>query len=214
MARTRLVFLATLCLALIPVTGAAQRVTLGVTLTPDTLVDGRQMRLPRVQTRELLAGRWGEALRNSLPLRLQFQIDIWRSRDGWIDQFERTVEWGVVVRHEALFDQYTVTHPHARGATEVTLATWAALQQYLNREQLILARPGGRGTYYFHVRLTITTLSEEDVDELERFVRGENTAPTRDRTTPQRAFLRFIMKATGGLQSETVEQRTEKFVVP
>lgn len=213
MARYRLLALSLVALAVTPATGAAQRVSLGVTLTRDTLVEGRLLRLPRVQTRALLDGRWGEALRASLPLRLQYQIEIWRSREGWIDQFERNIEWGVVIRHEALFDQYTVTHPHARGAQEVTLPTWEALVLYLNRDQVILARPGGRGTYYFHVRLTITTLSDEDVDELERFVRGEPTAPDRERTSGGRAFLRFIMRATGGLQSETVEQRTEKFVV-
>ncbi|MDZ4672890.1 MAG: DUF4390 domain-containing protein [Gemmatimonadota bacterium] len=192
---------------------AAQRVELQVTLSNDTLVDGRLIRLPQVRTLNLLAGRWGQALRNSLPLRLSYQIEIWRSRDGWIDQYEKTVEWGIVVRHEALFDQYTVTTPRARGAPEVSLATWEALDRYLSRERLILARPGGRGTYYFHVRLEVTTLSEDDLEELERFVRGEGTDPDRDRNPANRSVLQFLMRMTGGLQSERVEQRTEKFVV-
>ena len=194
---------------------AGQRVELQVALTADTVVEGRQIRLPKVRTLNLLSGRWGQALRNALPLRLTYQIEIWRSRDGWIDQYERTVEWGVVIRHEALFDQYTVTTPQARGgAAEVSLATWEALDRHLSREALILARPGGRGTYYFHVRLEVTTLSRADLDELERFVRGEGTATDRERNTTSRSVLQFLMRMTGGLQSERVEQRTEKFVVP
>jgi len=213
MGHRRLIVLAVLTLALLPAAGQAQRVNLGVRLTPDTLVSGRMMRLPVVQTRQLLAGRWGEALRRSFPLRLQYRIEIWRSREGWIDQLERTVEWGLVVRHEALFDQYTVTHPAALGVQEVILPTWDALEQYLNKDQVILARPGGRATYYFHVQLVIMTLSDADVDELERFVRGEPTEPDRERAPSTRAFLRFILRATGGLQTETVDARTGKFVV-
>lgn len=192
---------------------AAQRVQLQVGLSADTLVDGRIMRLPQVRTLDLLSGRWGQALRNSLPLRLSYQIEIWRSRDGWIDQYERTVEWGVVIRHEALFDQYTVSTPRTVGAPEVSLATWEALDRYLSRERLILARPAGRGTYYFHVRLVVTTLSEADLEELERFVRGEGSSTERDRDPANRSVLQFLMRMTGGLQSERVEQRTEKFVV-
>ena len=118
------------------------------------------------------------------------------------------------IRHEALFDQYTVTTPRAQGAAEVSLATWEALDRHLSREALILARPGGRGTYYFHVRLEVTTLSTADLDELERFVRGESTTTDRERNPTSRSVLQFLMRMTGGLQSERVEQRTEKFVVP
>jgi len=214
MSRPRLLLPLWACLAVTAVPAAAQRVELRVALTPDTLVDGRQIRLPKVRTLNLLSGRWGQALQNSLPLRLSYQIEIWRSRDGWIDQYERTVEWGVVIRHEALFDQYTVTTPRAQGATEVSLATWEALDRHLSREALILARPGGRGTYYFHVRLEVTTLSTADLDELERFVRGEGTTTDRERNPASRSVLQFLMRMTGGLQSERVEQRTEKFVVP
>ncbi len=215
MARRHLPLLV-LLLALLPAGASAQRVTLEVALTPDTLVNGRTMRLPRVRTQNLLDGRWGQALRNSLPLRLQFEIEIWQSRDGWIDRYERSVEWGVVIRHEALFDQYTVTLPQARGAQEVTLPTWEALQRYFDREILILSRPASRGTYYYHVTLVITTLSEEDLDELERFVRGEETVGAgreRERETSGRGTIRFLLRMTGGLPSETVERRTEKFVV-
>jgi hypothetical protein len=199
---------------LAPAPVAAQRVVLEVGLTADTLVEGRMIRLPTIRTLNLLSGRWGQALRNSYPLRLTYQIQIWRSRDGWIDDYERTVEWGVVVRHEALFDQYTVITPQARNASEVSLATWEALDAHLSRQNLILARPGGRGTYYFHVRLEITTLSAADMDEFERFVRGEGTSTDRTRNTTGRNIMQFLMRMTGGLQSETVERRTEKFVVP
>lgn len=204
---------ATLLIALVARPMDAQRVELSVALSADTLVDGRTMRFPRLQTTGLLAGRWGQALRNSLPLRLHYQIEIWRSREGWFDQYERMVEWGVVVRHEALFDQYTVTSPQARGAAEVTLPTWQALEEYLASENLVLARPTGRGTYYFHVKLTVTTLSQADLDELERFVRGEAAAAERDRRPSGRSALWFLLRMTGGLQSETVERRSEKFVV-
>ncbi len=128
----RLPLLLTLALVGLPGTGLAQRVGLEVTLTADTTVGGRQMRLPKVRTQNLLAGRWGQAVRNALPLRLRFELEVWRSRDSWIDQFERAVVWEVVIRHEVLFDQYTVTQRVAGGTREITLASWEALEGYLN----------------------------------------------------------------------------------
>lgn len=215
MAHRRLPLLLTLALVGLPGTGLAQRVGLEVTLTADTSVGGRQMRLPKVRTQNLLAGRWGQAVRNALPLRLRFELEVWRSRDSWIDQFERTVSWEIVIRHEVLFDHYTVTQRVAGGTQEITLASWEALEGYLNTANLILARPAGRGTYYYAVTLVVTTLSEEDLAELERFVQGEAVGSDRERRrgTSGQAGIRFLLRMTGGLPSETIEQRTERFVV-
>lgn len=83
-------------------------VRLNVILAPDT--GSRGSRVPVVRSENLLAtdSRWLSALRSGLPVRLHYRLEIWRSREGWFDTFDRQVEWDVLVRHEPLLDQYTM----------------------------------------------------------------------------------------------------------
>lgn len=212
--RLRHLALAATLAAALPADGVAQRVSLEIGLSADTLVSGRTLRLPEVRLAGLLAdGRWGQALRNSLPLRLQFELEIWRSRDGWIDQFERTLAWEMLIRHEALFDHYTVTHRQAGGAQEFILASWEALEQYLDSGNKIIVRPASAGTYYYVAKVMITTLSEADIEELERFVQGR-APPDADRRNQGRfGVMRFLMRMTGGLPVQTLEARSGRVVV-
>lgn len=211
---TRRLGLVALLAATLPATAAAQRVSLEIGLSADTLVSGRTLRLPQVRLAGLLTdGRWGQALRNSLPLRLQFELEIWRSRDGWIDQYERTLAWEMLIRHEALFDHYTVTHRQAGGAQEFVLASWEALGQYLDRGNTIIVRPSGSGTYYYVAKVLITTLSEADIEELERFVQGRAPPDPERRGQGGLGVVRFLMRMTGGLPVQTLEARSGRVVV-
>ena len=82
-------------------------IRLTVRLSPDSTLAGS--RAPIVRSENLLSdGRWLAALRSGLPVRLHYRVEVWRSRGGWFDAFERQAEWDVVLRHEPLLDQYTV----------------------------------------------------------------------------------------------------------
>ena len=194
---------------------AAQRVAVELSLSRDTLLDGRNLKLQIIRVRNLLTdSRWSDALRNSLPLRMQFQLETWRSRDTWVDQYEGASEWEVVVRHEALFDQYTVTIRTSGGARETTYPTWEALEAALALPNLIRTRPSGTGTYYYSVTLTISTLDRDDLEELERYLRGETVRPDeRDRGGARRSGIRLLLGMTGGLPRDVLERRSAKFVV-
>ena len=93
-----------------PQRGAAQAspaVRLTVRLATDSTPAGS--RAPIVRSENLLSdGRWLTALRSGLPVRLHYKVEVWRSRGGWFDAFERQAEWDVVLRHEPLLDQYTL----------------------------------------------------------------------------------------------------------
>lgn len=195
---------------------AAQRVSLEVRLAADTTINGRRFRLPEVRTANLLRdSRWEQSLRNSLPLRVQFTVEIWRSRDSWIDQFERAYQWEVVVRHEALFDQYSVAQRMAGGTSESTFPTWEALEIHLDSWNRIITRPASTGTYYYTVKLTISTLSEADLDELERYLQGQAVSEVereRQRSSGQ-AWVRFLLRMAGALPTQTLERRSPRFEV-
>lgn len=214
MRRAALLVLAVAVGPLIPQTGQAQRVGLRIALSADTVVDGRTLRLPEIRVNNLLRdSRWGNALRGSLPLRLQFELEIWRSREGWIDQFERALAWEILIRHEALFDHYTVTQRQARGATEQVLASWEALEAMLDAGTKVIVRPAATGTYYYVAKVAITTLSESDIEELERFVQGRAPADPDRRGQERIGLIRLLLRMTGGLPMQSLEQRSPRFMV-
>ena len=91
---------------------APQSVRLTVRLAADSTPAGS--RAPVVRSENLLGdGRWLSALRSGLPVRLHYRVEVWRSRGGWFDAFERQAEWDVVLRHEPLLDQYTCSRSWA-----------------------------------------------------------------------------------------------------
>jgi hypothetical protein len=129
---------------------------------------------PVVRSEHLLDdGRWLETLRSGLPVRLHYGVGVWRSRGGWFDAFERQVGWDVVLRHEPLLDQYTVLTVVGGRASERRYATVDALSAALAFAYQVSVRPAQPGRYYYTASLEISTLSDSDLDELQRFLEGD-----------------------------------------
>ena len=147
-------------------------VHLTVRLATDSTAAGA--RAPVVRSEHLLDdGRWISALRSGLPVRLHYTVGVWRSRGGWFDAFERQAEWDVVLRHEPLLDQYTVLTLVAERARERRYATLDALSAALAFAYQVSVRPEQPGRYYYTASLEISTLSDSDLDELQRFLEGD-----------------------------------------
>jgi hypothetical protein len=157
--------------------------------------------------------RWSQALEQSFPIRLNFRLEIWRSRDGWIDEFQRATEWATVVQREPLQDQYRVTRLLLSGPEEFRFATREELVRWLRFANEVDALPSGAGTFYYAVTLTITALSDEDMEELEQFLAGEAGAPAKpDRSSLGKRVRQFLLRVAG-LPWEELEVRTERFRV-
>jgi hypothetical protein len=147
-------------------------VHLSVRLATDSTATGA--RAPVVRSEHLLDdGRWIAALRSGLPVRLHYTVGVWRSRGGWFDAFERQAEWDVVLRHEPLLDQYTVLTLVGGRARERRYATLDALSAALAFAYQVSVRPEQPGRYYYTASLEISTLSDSDLDELQRFLEGD-----------------------------------------
>jgi hypothetical protein len=150
----------------------ARSVRLTVRLAEDSAASGA--RAPVVRSENLLAdGRWVSALRSGLPVRLHYGVEVWRSRGGWFDDFERQAEWDVVLRHEPLLDQYTVLTLVGGRVQERRYATLDALSAALAFAYQVSVRPTQAGRYYYTASLGISTLSDSDLDELQRFLEGD-----------------------------------------
>lgn len=199
-------------LAAAPAAAQAPRVGLSVALGPDNLP--QHARRARVQVRDLLTDkRWSDALEQLFPIRLSFRLEIWRSRDGWIDEFQRAAEWSIVIEREPLQDQYRVTRLLLSGPEEFRFATRDELDRWLRYTTEVDALPEGLGSFYYTVTLTITALSNEDMEALERFLAGQPAAPAQpENNSVGKRFRQFLLRL-GGLPWERLEVKTEKFKV-
>jgi uncharacterized protein DUF4390 len=192
-----------------------QGVRLEARLAADSAANGA--RNPVVRSEHLLEDdRWLTALRSGLPVRQHYRIEVWRSREGWFDLFDRQTEWDVVVRHEPLLDQYTLLTITGSRVQERRYATLDALNAALGFSYQVNIRPQRQGEYYYAAALEISTLSDSDLDELERFLEGdlEGVAGGREGIGDAlgRGATRLLLRLAG-LPSLRIEARTERFRV-
>ena len=75
------------------------------------------------------------------------------------------------------------------------------------------ALPAGTGTFYYTVTLTITALSNEDMEALERFLAGQPAAPAQPENNSIGKRVRQFLLRIAGLPWEELEVRSEKFRV-
>ena len=207
-----LAVLALIAGAPIPLGAQAERVSLAVTLSPDPEPSGG--RRPLIQVRNLLADRtWSQALDQAFPIRLEFRLEIWRSRPGWLDDFQRATEWSVVIQREPLQDVYRYTRILLAGPEDFRFPTRDELARWVGQVNLINVLPRGTGTFYYNVSLRISALSDEDMRELERFLSGANPdADVRPPSSLGMAVRRFLLRMAG-LPLQQLSGRSETFLV-
>lgn len=191
-------------------------VRLHITLASDSTPNGSHA--PVVRSANMLGGnsRWLSALRSGLPVRLHYRVEVWRSRGAWFDTFERQAEWDVLIRHEPLLDQYTFLTFVGASRQERRYATIDALGAALAFAYQVNVRPVESGRYYYAASLQVSTLSDSDLDELERFLAGDiDRAAERGENFGDalgREATRFLLRLAG-LPSLRLEARSQPFTV-
>jgi hypothetical protein len=154
------------------------------------------------------------AIRSGLPLRVRFKMELWR--DALFDELIATEQWTAVLTFDPLSELYIVRTradaPRARAYTDFTAARALVETTYL-----VSLRPPRRGRYYYTGSVDIETLSLSDLEELERWLKGElQPAVSGDRSLPgaigqgaRRLFIRVL-----SLPERRLEARSERFRVP
>jgi hypothetical protein len=194
----------------------SQGVRLVVVLARDSAPNGA--RVPIVRSENLLTAnsRWLSALRSGLPVRLHYRVEVWRSREGWFDTFVRQVGWDVLIRHEPLLDQYTLLTFVGPARQERRYATLDALGAALAFAYQVNVAPPEPGMYYYAASVQVATLSDSDLDELERFLAGD--LEQREEGGQNlgdalgREATRFLLRLAG-LPSLRLESRSDRFTV-
>lgn len=151
-----------------------------------------------------------EAVRSGLPLRMRFLVELWR--DAFFDELVATEQWTSVLTYDALSEQYVVrVRADARARV---FPDFAAARAAIETAYSAVLRPQRRGRYYYTGALDIETLSLSDLEELERWLKGElQPAVSGDRSITgalgqgaRRLFMRVL-----SLPERRLEARSERF---
>jgi hypothetical protein len=180
-------------------------------------VGSRATEAPVVRSVNVLAdSRMRDLLRNGFPARLHYRVELWSTK-GWFDDVKAQTEWDVIVRYDALDQQFTVAR--IEGEKPVT---WLGRYQKIEEAEQVLDRPfrptiqapSRKDRHYYHLALDVEMLSVNDLDEVERWLRGELRPAVRGKRNPGTALTRglrtVIVKLLGG-ENRHYEARTPTF---
>lgn len=110
------------------------------------------------------------ALRSGLPLRIRGRVELWRDR--FFDQQEGEAEWRVTILHDPLEERYLLRR-EGTGAPPEIHPDLPSVARAVGSVFSADLRPSRSGTYYVLGMVEVETLSVSDLEELERWLRGD-----------------------------------------
>jgi hypothetical protein len=159
---------------------------------------------PGFSPRGVLASRdLRDLLRGGFPARLHFRCELW-SNGRFNNQLNAALEWDMLVRFDQLnkkFEVYRIADNRASRLGRYDTAEEA--EAMVEQPFRIKAPPMKRGaSYYYDSSLDIEVLSLSDLDEVERWLRGEVRPALRGQRNAGTAVTRtvrgFFVKLLGG----------------
>ena len=214
MRRLPLILAGTWFISAPPVT--AQKPQVGIVLPEPSALSSEG---PSVRSSFLVTdGATHDLLRNGFPARLHYTMERWNTR-GWFDDVAATAEWDVIVRYDALgkvFQVYRVAN--RRTVTLGSFATIAEADAALGAPFIAPIRPPRKGSRgYYTLVLDIEALSLTELDEVERWLRGDLKPAVRGQKNAGTALGRGVrtvfVRLLGG-ERRRYETRSRTFQPP
>jgi hypothetical protein len=156
-----------------------------------------------------------EMLHSGFPARLHYRLELWGA-SGFFDDLKRQLEWDVIVRYNPLKRRYTATR--IEGEKVTALGSFDGLDpieaELSQATQPALAVPDGHDKYYYNLVLDVQMISVSDLDEVERWLKGDLGPAVHGAKNPGTAIGQgakiFITKLLGG-QDKHYEARSKVF---
>lgn len=156
-----------------------------------------------------------ELLRNGFPTKLHYKVELWSAR-GLFNDIEGSMEWEVLVQYDPATQVYRAVRRNGKQLEDFGgFATLTSVEEPLSRPYRVPLKPKAQGgRYYYSVFLDITTLDVSDLDELQRWLRGEFQPAVHGKTNPASALKNgigtLLSRLLGG-ERRHYEQRSETF---
>lgn len=184
---------------------AQERPGLSIALPADSLLTRRG---PVLRATAMLAGeRIRELLNAGFPARFHFRVELWSEGRFWAS-FEKASEFDVLARFLPAEKQYEVLYVENEHAQSLgRFASTTDAERAIGRAipAPMSARASSREQYY-QATLTVQALSEKDLDEVARWLRGDIEPGITGRANPTSVISRGIRTlATRLLGGEKVE---------
>jgi hypothetical protein len=144
-----------------------------------------------------------DLLANGFPARLHYRLERWKS-GRWFDDLQAASEWDVILKYDVLSKRYQVARVVNNKAETLgdhpTLEAAASIAEAPYQTTIALPRKGQRG--YYNLMLDVEMLSLSDLDEVERWLRGELKPAVRGERNPGTALTRgvrtLVVRLLGG----------------
>jgi hypothetical protein len=213
--RTLFRALLVLTLAALPLAGGAAQAPSHVEVSLTNTVSG-QRGAPLVRSVHIFADRdIREMMHSGFPARLHYRLELWGA-SGFFDNLKRQVEWDVIVRYNPLKRRYTATRIEGDRVTALgSFDNLDPIEEVLSHPtQPALALPDGHDKYYYNLVLDVQMLSVSDLDEVERWLKGDLGPAAHGEKNPATAIGQgaktLITKLLGG-QEKHYEARSKVF---
>lgn len=193
----------------------AQRPRLEITL-PSPARLSREA--PVIRAREVISDSATKGLLESgFPTRLHFRAELWSS-GGFFNAMLERAEWDLYLHYDPLRKQYLLERVEGE-REEVTaqarFSTFAAAAAEVERPLPVPIRPRPhRDRQYYIVVVEVETLSANDLDELDRWLRGELRPAVRGEGNPGTAVgrgLRRLFVRLLGAERRNLQVRSPTF---
>jgi hypothetical protein len=156
-----------------------------------------------------------DLLANGFPARLHYRLERWVN-GRWFDDLVAASEWDVILKYDVLGKKYQVARVVNKKAQSLgeylTLEEAALAVEGPYQTTIALPKKGQRG--YYNLLLDVETLSLSDLDEVERWLRGELKPAVSGKKNPGTAVGRgvrtLVVRLLGG-EKRHYEARTGTF---
>jgi hypothetical protein len=150
------------------------------------------------------------AMESGFPLYVEFRVELRQPRSLWDRTVARAV-WERVVLYDPVRARYVLEDPDG---TEI-VADRAALERRLAGPWRVLLASDDHGRFYYRAVVRARTLSDQDVDEVFAWLKGEDveTVETRRPGFLTRVARRLLVEVAP-LPSLELQARSATFAIP
>lgn len=158
-------------------------------------------------------------LESGFPAQLHFRIELW-SAGRVFDALRSSVEWDVFVYYDALGKKYRVVRVESDGKAVTSAGQFGSFEEMVKEveraQRVPLKAARHSSAQYYIAVLDVESLSLTDLNEVERWLRGELQPAVRGDGNPgtalgrgiRRMFVRLL-----GAERRNLQARSRTFVV-